>query len=243
MQTIKPNPDLYNKCDTYNFPVDPPIPGQVACIVSFMLPPVGEPRKKIAGFFKFRGVYPSNEQAELKAEELTKGQDNYHDEACLIFSAGHWIPITDDFETFSKEVKEIDTMKKEEFKDEMVSKMTDLREAQREKIDKQIQEVHDRQQKLREDVRPRTRGELKKETWSLERYCELRMKEHSLNSQIERNTDFMRDMTNGLVETRRIIKKMDKKNPEYKNQFVEKIRKAQEDAGIPVTGRFPEMKR
>jgi hypothetical protein len=215
--------------------IDPVIPSQDHGIISFILPPIGTPRGKVAGLFKIRGNYPSDEQAKIAMIKILTKFDSIH----TMYSpkVGHWGFITDDDNAASETVDEIDMSKagQEELDAEAIALMSRHDELKKEKEEKDIQEVKETEKNLLEDVKPRSAAEQHKEDQSLDKYCELRVKIGALQHHIDNWHKTKRDIQHKIRETRMNIEALDLIHPDYTDRYIKKIRDAKAKAGIMGT--------
>jgi hypothetical protein len=230
---------VQNLCRTYpevqRGKVDPVIPSQDHGIISFILPPIGTPRGRIAGLFKLRGNYPSEEQAKIEMIKILTNFDSVH--TMYSTKVGHWGFITDDDNAASEKVDEIDISKKEkeDLDAEAIALMSRHEELKKEKEEREIQEVKETEKSLLEDVRPRTVAEQHEEDQSIDKYCELRVKLGALQHHIDNWHKTKKDIQHKIRETQMLIGELDQIYPDYSSRYIKKIRDAKEKAGIVGT--------
>jgi hypothetical protein len=212
--------------------IDPVIPDQKDGIISFILPPLGTPRGRVAGLFKIRGNYPSDEQAKIEMIKLLTNFDSIH--SMYSVKVGHWGFITDDESASSDRVDEIDLSKaaKEELDAEAIALMSRHEELKKEKEEREIQEVRDTEKSLLEDVKPLSVKEQHEENQSLDKYCELKVKLGALQHHIDSWHKTKKEIQHKIRETRM---NLDKMHPDYRDRYIKKIRDAKAKAGIVGT--------
>lgn len=195
---------------------DPPVDLQVFGLVSFIPAKGAQPNKDgIFGFAKLRGNYPTENEASARSEFLIKNVDSYH----KIFHTyvGRPFPLTD-LSDFSKEIDQIDLQKAtSETINEDVKK-------KREKEQKEISEIENRQKELLEDV--------KKDEDSEDRYTTVRVKKAQLTWTYRETEKKMNQMKILIAKARKEIEDMDAKDSSLKTLYMERYMKARKQAGL-----------
>ena len=199
---------------------DPSISGQTYQLVSFVPSKGATPDKDgIYGMIKCRGAYPSEEEANDRAEFLIRNVDSYH----KIFTAwvGKPFPATNS-STYSADTNAVDIKKKAT---EVISQ--DIREKKREE-QKEIEEIKERERKLVEESQQEERD-------PFEFYIECRVKKAQLTWTYLETLKKMDEMKESILKVRQQIKDADTEHPDYINQYREKYMEARKEAGIPDT--------
>lgn len=198
---------------------DPPIDLQQIGLISFVPSKNAKPDEKgVFGFAKLRGNFKNSEEANSKAEDLIRNVDSYHQ----IFHAyvGRPFPITNSSD-YSKEVTKVDLQQQisQAYKEDLKNK--------REKEQKEIQEIKDREKELLEDVD-------KKEEDVEDKYTSLKVKKAQLSWTYSENMKKLNLMKGYIAKARKELEDLDKKHPEMKELYMKKYTDARKRAGLPV---------
>ena len=217
--------ELVNTSMTDKFPrverqfADPPIHQQTFGLFSFVPSKGATPDKDgIYGFAKMRGNYATQPEAMERSEFIIRNVDSYHQ----IYQAyiGRPFPITLDAK-YAAKVSEIDIKKKAT---EVISE--DVKE-KRDKEKKDIEDIREREKKLLDEAKPDFVPD------PYERYTVLKVKKAQLVWGYSQTMKKLEEMKTIIIKTRQDIVTMDKENPEYANEYLEKYLKARREAGIP----------
>ena len=207
------------------FRVDPNIPGQHIGLISFTPSKNAIPDSDgCFGVLKFRGAFPSSNEAETYAEKLLREYDTYAD-IDLVF-IGKEFPVMVDNTIYTKSTREIDIRKKV---DDMVK--ADLR-TKKDKEQKDIEDVMQRQQKLLD----KTHAEEKEETYNdIDYYTTLRVKKAQALSLIDDAGKRVKEAEGVVASADTEINKLDDEFPQYKMDFMAKYEKALASIGSKLT--------
>ena len=201
---------------------DPNQYGQNIALVSFIPSKDAKPDKdNIYGMMKVRGVYPTEEEANERAEFIVRNIDSYHE----IFhcKVGRPFPITDSNE-FANTVKSIDIRKKTT---ELISE--DILNKKREEKN-EMMDIQQREKDLLEESKKAQAGE-KMDVF--DEYITMNIKRAQLLWTYKETQEKLKTMKTGYMTSVERIKELDEEFPDYKNQYKEKYMEARRQAGIP----------
>lgn len=196
---------------------DPSIPMQNYCLVSFIPSKGATPDKHgIYGFAKVRGVYNTVDESDVRVDYLIRNVDSYH----TIYTAkvGHPFPMTTT-DKYSADHKEIDIRK------QMSDSISSDVKSKRDEEAKAVKEIKEREKKLQEDVS-------KTDIDPVDRYSELRTKKAQLIYTYMQSKEQQKKIREIVSKTMADIEEMDKVDSSYKDQYLERIKKAREEVGI-----------
>lgn len=206
----------------YKTRIDPQVNGQQYGLHSFIPAKGATPDKDgVYGIFKNRGNFNSLNEANEHCELLIRSIDSVND---IFFSfVGKEFPLTLNA-NWCQETKEIDVK----------NKLDDVAKAkykeQREKEQKDMEEIQERQKKLLSDNK-----ELKQESKDdLDYYIMLRVKYANLKLSKEDLLGKLKNVEDLLEKSKTEIKDMNDKFPEYQTQYMTKYKNACETSGINV---------
>lgn len=196
--------------------VDPPIPGQVFCLHSFVPANGATPDKDgIYGMIKCRGVFNNLDEATQHGTEIIKTVDSLH--KIHVSKVGYPFPMSLE-EKFSAEKKSIDIKEKTE---EVIN--TEINE-QKSKDKQVIKEIKEREQKLLDDV--------KTEESPLDRYIMTRVKRAQLIWTVHENAKKIQELVDYIHKADDLINTMDSQYPKFKTKYMKRYNKARADAGF-----------
>jgi hypothetical protein len=217
---------LNNTSFTSRFPeverryADPAIDLQKIGLLSFVPAKGATPNAEgIYGFAKLRGNYGSDREADERAEYLIRNVDSYHQiYHCFV---GRPFPLTQSSE-YSKEVNRVDLQKAtgDSIKDDVRKK--------REKEQKEIEEVKDREKELLKDV-----SKAPEENRD-DHYTTLKVKKAQLVWTYSETAKKLQQMAGLIVKARREIEELDASHPELKDIYYQKYIDARRQAGLPI---------
>lgn len=201
---------------------DPAIHGQKYVLFSFVPSQGASPDSDgVYGMAKVRGVYDNLTEVEQREEYLIRNVDSYH--KIQTPYVGRPFPITLDSK-YAAEVNEIDIRKKTT---EVISQ--DIRK-QKKSDQKEIKDIEDRAQKLRED----TGKELGEED-PMELYTTLVVKKAQLSYTYLENVKKIEEVKEIIIKTRKEIEEMDNESSEYRQEVYDKYMKARQESGLSLT--------
>lgn len=200
--------------------VDSPVSGQVYSVICFTPSNGASPDKDgCFGVLKVRGNYPTPQEADERAEHLVVSDSiNVN----LISWVGREFPLCVDTGKYVTETKDVDikskldTVAKESFK------------RNKEKEQKEIEEVKDRQKKLVEESEYNPREDVT----TLEHYTQNRQKYGDLKSRLvhaETKAAEYRELLEPCIAK---IKELETKNPTYYSSFLERYTNALKEVGV-----------
>lgn len=198
------------------FYADPTIPGQQIALHSFVPAKGATPDKDgIYGMVKVRGVFATQREADERAEYLIRNADSYH--SIYHSYVGRPFPLSRDKKYVANTV-EIDIRKKTT---ETIDKdVKDKRDDER----KQMEEIKDREKKLRDDVSSDIDPE--------DRYTELQVKRAQLSWTYVETLKKLDEYKRIILKAREDIAALEEKNPEVREKYVEKYMAARREAGL-----------
>lgn len=198
---------------------DPAVDLQKIGLISFIPAKGATPNDKgVYGFAKLRGNYPTENEANARAEFIIRNVDSYHP----IFHAyvGRPFPLTESSD-YSKEVSRVDLRK------ETTESISADVKSKREKDLQEIEEIKKREQELLEDVK-------KEEEATDDRYTTLKVKKAQLTWTYLETVKKVEQMRGLIAKARHEINELDKTNPELKENYMNKYIEARKQAGLPV---------
>jgi hypothetical protein len=196
---------------------DPVDPMQRIGLVSFVPAKGATPNEKgIYGFAKLRGNYPTDTEANEKAESLIRTTDSYH----KIFHAyvGRPFPLTVSSD-YSGEAREIDVRKS---MSESVSASIKSKKKEEQQV---VKEIEQREQNLLEESK-------KEEEDPVDYYTTLRVKKAQITWTYLETEKKLKEMKDIIIKTRQEIEDMEKKDESYSNNYYKKYCDARKDAGL-----------
>jgi hypothetical protein len=201
------------------FYADPVHNNQMYCLHSFVPSKEAVPDKHgVFGFMKCRGTYFTALEAAQRAEEIIRNVDSNH--ALQTAYVGRPFPVCTDARKFSQETVDVDIRKKAE---EVISE--DLR-GKRQEDRKVMKEIKERERRLlaesKEDY----------EEDPLERYIMLRTKKAQLSWTYAKTLEKMATMKTSILTAREDIIEMDKENPQFVHEYMERYMAARRESGL-----------
>ena len=197
---------------------DPGIVGQKYSLHSFIPSKGASPDKDgIYGMLKIRGTFATIEETNEKAEDLIRNHDSYH----KIYHGfvGKPMPLTVKSD-WSQSIEEVDIQKQ-------TSKIIreDIKEKRAEEK-KQVEEIREREQNLREAVEQEA-------TDPYEQYTMLRVKKAQIIWGYLEHRTKLKELEDVFTKTLAEIKEMDEEDDDYSKKYMQKYIDAREKAGIP----------
>jgi hypothetical protein len=204
----------------YKSRVDPQINGQQYSLHSFIPAKGATPDKDgVFGIFKNRGNFNTLNEANEHSELLIRSIDSVNE--IFIGFCGKEFPLTMN-SNWCSETKEIDVKNK---LDEVAKAKY---KEQREKEQKDMDEIQERQKKLLSDNK-----EMKQESKDdLDYYIMLRVKYANLKLSLEELKSKVKNVDELLEKSKVEIKEMTEKHPEHKEQYMAKYKNALDSSGI-----------
>lgn len=208
---------------------DPPIPGQNVVLVSFIPSQGASPNKYgIYGYAKVRGTFANIEASDVYAADLIKNHDSVHSIKCAMVGQPFPLTLRSDFtEQINTVYRDINKVAKED-----ISKF--IRQ-EGEKDKKTIEEIHQREQQLKEDaVRPLKLNEDEMNQNELnEKYLILRkglaMCVHQYKLVCDQHLKLLADQARQKLEA---INGMEERHPSIVESYMELYNKSMEESGI-----------
>lgn len=196
---------------------DPSIDLQKIGLISFVPAKGATPNDQgVYGFAKLRGNFATELEANEQAERLIRNVDSYHQ--IYHTYVGRPFPLTTSSD-YSKEVNRVDLQK------EMASSISDDVRKKREKEQKEIEEIKNREKELMEDVK-------KTEENRDDHYTTLRVKKAQLTWTYIETEKKLQQMAGLIARARHEVEELDKVYPELKETYYKKYMDARRNAGL-----------
>jgi len=215
--------ELNNTFFTDKFPrvdrtyADPNIPMQFIGLISFTPAKGAKPNENgVFGFAKLRGNFPTEIDANQRAEYLIRNVDSHHQ--IYHTYVGRPFPITTS-SNYSATTEEIDIRK------EITKSVSENLREKKVDDEKQMKEMIQREEKLKEDVK-------KEDVDPYENYITLKVKNAQLSWTYLEHKNKMDEIRGIIINTRQTLKDLDEEFPEFKDKYFEKYMNARKDAGI-----------
>jgi hypothetical protein len=197
---------------------DPIYNNQVFSLHSFVPAKGATPDKDgVYGMIKFRGAFPTKEEAEHRSAELIRTVDSFH--KIYISYVGRPVPATVS-SAYSEKTTEIDIRKK------AIEVVSDEIRAKKETERQDIIDMKKREEELLADVSTETPPE--------EKYTTLQVKRAQLIWTYKETAGKLAEMRDIIQRTRQEIDEMDKTDPRYRKIYVEKYMEARKKSGLPA---------
>lgn len=216
--------ELYDTTFVTRFPrvekrfADVPIPLQTFGLFSFTPAKGATPNEKgIYGMAKIRGNYATDIEAKTGAATLIK-TDSYN--KIYTTHVGRPFPITVSSD-YSATVDQVEVEK------DMKKVYADHVRKERDREQKDIEEIKEREKNLLEDVQ-------KTEEDPLERYTVLKTKKAQLTWTYLETEKKMEQMRTLIAKARKELEEIDEKHPDAKDKFYEKYVEARRQANLPT---------
>ena len=196
---------------------DPPIDLQRIGLISFVPAKGASPNEQgIYGFAKLRGNYANENEANQQAENLIRNVDSYHQIYHTFVGRPFPLTISSDF---SKEISRVDLKK------ETSSAIENDVKNKREKEQREIEEIKQREKELLEDVK-------KSEENRDDHYTTLQVKKAQLTWTYAETEKKLQQMCGLIAKARHEIEELDKVHPELKQTYYQKYMDARKQAGL-----------
>ena len=226
-QTQQALASLYDNTSISLFPrverkyADPAITNQNYALVSFVPSKEAKPDSDgCYGMMKIRGVFATIEEADERAEYIVKNVDSY--QSILTTFVGRPFPlIPHDAEKYGAKLNKIDVNKKTE---EVISK--DIK-AKREQDNKEVAEIREREEKLKQDVKVEMQ-----DLPSEEMYTTLRVKRSQLIYTYMENIKKMRELKELIYNTDKEIQALDASDPTLIEEYHQRYMDARRESGF-----------
>jgi hypothetical protein len=198
---------------------DNPIPGQSMGCLSFMLfrePHKPKNGKPVYGFVKLRGNWTDQSQAENHSMKIIQEMDSKF--PVRIGPVGTWLPITEE-SGFNKETKELDLENMDEYK----------KEAMRERREEEVRikrELREKEDEVKHG------GDIYDDPLSLDFYTMKRVTDQRLREMLDIKRKGLISLENKIVITQKILKRLEKEKPEYREQWIDRYNEKRREGGI-----------
>jgi hypothetical protein len=230
-QTTQAKQELVNKeyvnlafPKTMRLHVDPVLNGQLYTLVSFIPSKDASPDKDgCFGVLKVRGSFNTVDQADSWADNIIRNHDSYTAiDYCLV---GRPFPLMVNNELYRLATKEVDVRKKvdDTIKHDIKKKRVEEQ--------KEMESIQERHRQLMRDV-----SEDKEQAIDdLEYYVQLKTKKASLMYNVQEIRRKEKESLELVDKVSEEIRDIDKKFPNYKDEFLDRYTKALETQGIDVS--------
>lgn len=207
--------------------VDPPIGNQLMTNVSFILFPEAQKLKngkRCLGFFKARGTWPTDEVATNDACRIIREVDSKY--KIRLSPVGNWLPIVDD-DCVSHDVLDVRNSEDEKH---LQDKAVKEKEGEHRRI---MREINERMQECQDN-------DIYDNPESVRYYSMKRVTEKTLTDEILHRTNALEGIKKSLHTVRKELKKLEKKFPDYPDQWVDVYNQERAKGGLPPY--FPNQK-
>jgi hypothetical protein len=205
---------------TFKYSSDPIYRNQTYALHSFIPSKGATPDNDgIFGMFKIRGSCGTLEEADEQAEEIIRNVDSYN----TVFHSycGKWFPATSSSK-YTEEVNEIDINKK--IKDRVSENLKEKR-----KKDKtELQEIEEREEELRTDVK----DSIDQDEDPLKNYIELYVKKAHCLHTLDRYKLDIEKLDKVMTDAQKLIEDMDVEHPTFKDEYLDVYKKARTKVGL-----------
>lgn len=222
-ETVAAMSKLNNTAFTKNFPeverryADPVLNTQRIGLVSFVPAKGATPNEQgIYGFAKLRGNFATEQEADEHAENLIRNHDSYHQ--IYHTYVGRPFPLTTSSD-YSATVNRVDLQK------QIASAVGEDVKKKREKEQKDIEEIKNREKELMDDVK-------KTEENRDDYYTTLKVKKAQLTWTYIETEKKMQQIADSIARSRKEIEDMDAKDPSLNKVYYDKYMNARKEAGL-----------
>ena len=199
---------------------DPEVPRQHIGLISFVPAKDATPNKNgIYGFVKLRGNFNTEIEADERAEFLIRNVDSFH--RIQHAPIGYPVPLTERSD-FAKEVKEIDLQR------DTATAMSESVKKEKLKDKQEIETMKQRQEALLAESK-------QEEVDPYDEYITQSIKKAQLTWTYLQHHEKILEICDIIKKTKKIIADLDKKHPEFRNNFFDKYMQARRDAGFRET--------
>ena len=202
---------------------DPSIDLQKIGLFSFVPARGATPNQQgIYGFAKLRGNFATENEANERAEQIIRNVDSYHQ--IYHTYVGRPFPLTVSSD-FSREVSRVDLKK------ELSAAVNDDVKRKRDKEQKEMEEIKQREKELLDDVKKDQESEQNRE----DIYTTLRVKKAQLSWTYIETEKKLQQMCGLIAKTRREIEELEQRQPELKTTYYQRYVEARKQAGLSVS--------
>lgn len=206
---------------------DPPIGGQTFTNISFMLlkdPKVLENGKRVYGYVKNRGNWPSEQAAIRDGERIIKEIDSRFE--VKVGMVGEWLPITEDDERVRDKIDVVtdDEAHKPQLRDEAARQ----KRAEQRRMQKELAEAEQALREEEEDTTPLEEKEKTLDGYTTKRVTEMKM--------LEMHEKYLYQLKALEYNMRRIAHELgtlEKSHPEYAEDWLENYNASRRKYGTP----------
>lgn len=200
---------------------DPPIALQSVGLISFTPAKGATPNENgVFGFAKLRGNYASEMEAKQRAEAIIRNIDSYHQ--IYHTYVGRPFPITFSSD-YSAETDEVEIRK------DMAKSVSGAIKSKKAEDKKDMDEI-----KVREEILLAESKQKPEDVDPYDEYITLKVKKAQLSWTYLEHMKKMAEVKDIIIETRKTLEKMDAKDPEFQEKYLEKYMKARTDVGLDV---------
>ena len=199
---------------------DPPIANQMYGNLSFMFfddPKTLSTGKKVYGFCKVRGVWPTETTATEDSKLIIREVDSRFQ--IRIAPIGAWVPLTNE-NAFCRDL--LDVTSKDDDMNQLRSEAVKQKEGEQRRIMRELKERE-------EDVRTE---DIYDDTTTLKYYAMKRVTEMRLTEACEINRKKLEKTEHNQLKIRIELKRLEQRNPQYTDEWVECYNQEREKSGI-----------
>ena len=199
---------------------DPPIANQMYGNLSFMFfddPKTLSTGKKVYGFCKVRGVWPTETTATEDSKRIIREVDSRFQ--IRIAPIGAWVPLTNE-NAFCRDL--LDVTSKDDDMNQLRSEAVKQKEGEQRRIMRELKERE-------EDVRTE---DIYDDTTTLKYYAMKRVTEMRLTEACEINRKKLEKIEHNQLKIRIELKRLEQRNPQYTDEWVECYNQEREKSGI-----------
>ena len=204
---------------------DPAISQQNFCIITFTPSKGATPdADKCFGIVKVRGGFNTADDASEYAESLIRNVDSYNEN--YITYMGQEFPLSSD-DRYVCTTSDVDLRSK------IDSVAREAMRAARETEKREMKEIEDRHRKLLEDTTEKKDDSVPDD---MELYLTVKTKIGDLRSRVDQCQNNIKEYTNLLRKTNEELERLDRENPNFKDEWQEKYKTAVENIGGTAHG-------
>ncbi len=199
---------------------DPPIVNQLYGNLSFMFfddPKTLSTGKKVYGFCKVRGVWPTETTATDDSKRIIREVDSRFQ--IRIAPIGAWVPLTNE-NAFCRDL--LDVTSKENDMNQLRSEAVKQKEGEQRRI---MKELREREEEVKEE-------DIYDDSTTLKYYAMKRVTEMRLTEACELNRQKLDKTTHNQLKVRIELKQLERENSQYTSEWIECYNQEREKSGL-----------
>ena len=199
---------------------DPPIANQMYGNLSFMFfddPKTLSTGKKVYGFCKVRGVWPTETTATDDSKRIIREVDSRFQ--IRIAPIGAWVPLTNE-NAFCRDL--LDVTSKENDMNQLRSEAVKQKEGEQRRI---MKELREREEEVKEE-------DIYDDSTTLKYYAMKRVTEMRLTEACELNRQKLDKTTHNQLKVRIELKQLERENSQYTSEWIECYNQEREKSGL-----------